>query len=80
MELSDVSERAVRKFYFGKGFSEDRIWELKRGANSEKSEEKKEYRQDVPFQAVQRGFDERKVEFGLQPMRTLGLLDIEDQK
>ena len=56
---------------------EDMIRELIRGANSEKFEEKKAYRQDLTFQAARRAFDERKVEFGSQQMRTLGLLDAE---
>ena len=57
--------------------SEDRILELIRGANSEKFEEKKAYRQDLTFQAAQHVFDERKVKFGPQQMRTLGLLNAE---
>ena len=46
--------------------SEDRIRELIRGADSEKFEEKKAYRQDLTFQTAQRVFDEREVEFGPQ--------------
>ena len=57
--------------------SEDMIRELLRGAASEKFEEKKAYRQDLTFQVAQRVFDERKVEFGTQQMRTLGLLNAE---